>query len=69
MTNNEYRTRRLEALHKTAAASHGVGALNKATMRDLDAFCLARVEAMSGTEIPGVEQQLWTYSRQWKRLP
>jgi putative transcriptional regulator len=51
MAKVEYRTRRLEALHKTAAALHDVGALDKATMRDLDAFCLTRVEAISGVEI------------------
>jgi putative transcriptional regulator len=46
-----FRTDRLKALHKTAAALHGVGALDKATMRDLDAFCLTKVEDISGEDI------------------
>jgi len=39
MTKTSYRNSRLEALHKTGAALHNVGALDKATMRDLAAFC------------------------------
>jgi len=46
-----YRTRRLEVLHKTGAALHRVGALDKATMRDLDAFCLTPVDAISADDI------------------
>lgn len=51
MTKANYRTRRLEVLHKTAAALHKVGALDKATMRDIDAFCLTTVAPLSGEEI------------------
>ncbi len=51
MTDATYRTRRLEALHKTGAALHRVGALDKATMRDLDAFCLTQVAEISGDDI------------------
>jgi putative transcriptional regulator len=50
-TNTSYRNSRLEVLHKTGAALHRVGALDKATMRDLDAFCLTKVEELSGEEI------------------
>jgi len=46
-----YRTRRLEVLQKTGAALHRVGALDKATMRDLDAFCLTPVDAISADDI------------------
>jgi putative transcriptional regulator len=46
-----YRTRRLATLHKTGAALHRVGALDKATMRDLDAFCLTPVGDVSGEDI------------------
>ncbi len=45
------RISRLAALHQTATALHGVGALDKATMRDLDAFCITKVEQLSGDEI------------------
>ena len=51
MAKTNYRNRRLEALHKTATALHDVGALDKATMRDLDAFCLTKVEELSGDDI------------------
>jgi putative transcriptional regulator len=51
VTKTKYRNRRCEILHKTAAALHYVGALDKSTMRDIDAFCLTKVEAMTGEEI------------------
>ena len=51
MTSVRYRSRRSEALHNTAAALHGVGALDRATMRDIDAFCLTKVTALTGEEI------------------
>lgn len=51
MARATYRSRRLEALHQTAAALHRAGALDKTTMRDLDAFCLTPVHAVSGEDI------------------
>ena len=51
MARTSYRNSRLGVLHKTAAALHGVGVLDKATMRDLDAFCLTKVEDISGEDI------------------
>jgi len=47
MKNTKYRNRRLESLHKTAEALRKVNALDKATMHDIDAFCLTKVEALS----------------------
>jgi hypothetical protein len=44
---NKYRSRRLETLHKTAETLHKVGALDKARMRDIEAFSLTKVEALS----------------------
>jgi putative transcriptional regulator len=52
-----YRTQRLEALHKTAAALNRVGALDKATMRDLDAFCLTPVQPVSGEDIQKLRER------------
>ena len=57
MTEKTYRNQRLEALHKTGAALHRVGALDKATMRDLDAFCLTKVEDVSAQEIQALRQR------------
>nr|WP_294504065.1 DNA-binding transcriptional regulator [uncultured Rhodopila sp.] len=46
-----YRTQRLESLHRTASALHRVGALDKTTMRDLDAFCLTPMEPIGAEDI------------------
>jgi len=51
MTESRYRNRRLEALHSAGAALASVGALDKATMRDLDAFCLTEVGELSAADI------------------
>lgn len=56
-TKPSYRNRRLEVLHKTGAALQRVGALDKATMRDLDAFCLTKVEALTGEEIQALRRR------------
>jgi putative transcriptional regulator len=52
-----YRSRRLETLHKTAEALHKVDALDKATMRDIEAFCLTKVEALSGDDIQALRER------------
>jgi len=57
MTETKYRNSRLEALHKTGAALASVGALDKATMRDLDAFCLTKVEVLTGAEIQALRER------------
>ncbi|MEA2754728.1 MAG: putative transcriptional regulator [Aliidongia sp.] len=57
MTEKTHRNQRLEALHKTGAALRRVGALDKATMRDLDAFCLTKVEDISAQEIQALRQR------------
>ena len=51
MENMTYRSPRLEVLHKTAAALHRVGALQKSTMRDVSAFCLTATRAITGEDI------------------
>ena len=52
-----YRSRRLETLHKTAEALHKVDALDKATMRDIEACCLTKVEALSGDDIQALRER------------
>ena len=52
-----FRNARMEALHNTAAALHRVGALDKATMRDVDAFCLTPVGPVSGDEIQKLRER------------
>ncbi len=57
MTKATYRTRRLEVLHKSGAALHHVGALDKTTMRDLDAFCLTPVGDVSSEDIQKLRER------------
>lgn len=57
MTERNYRNGRLEVLHKTGAALRRAGALDKATMRDLDAFCITKVEDVSGHEIQALRER------------
>jgi putative transcriptional regulator len=57
MTKTNYRSRRLESLHKTGAALASVGALDKATMRDLDAFCLTKIEELTGEQIQALRER------------
>lgn len=53
----EYRSPRLEVLHKTAQGLARAGALDKKTMRDFDAFCLTKVEAMSAGDIQALRER------------
>lgn len=46
-----YKNNRLEVLHKTATALHRAGALEKATMRDIEAFCVTEIQKMKGKDI------------------
>src|SRR6266851_620032 len=57
MTKAKYRNRHLETLHKTAEALRKVDALDKATMRDIEAFCLTKVEALSGEDIQALRER------------
>jgi putative transcriptional regulator len=56
-TRTDYRSRRLEALHSAGVALHRVGGLDKATMRDLDTFCLTKVEPLGGDEIQALRKR------------
>src|SRR5271154_3533944 len=57
MNTVKYHNRRLETLHKTAEALRKVDALDKATMRDIEAFCLTKVEPLSGGEIQALRER------------
>jgi DNA-binding transcriptional regulator YiaG len=50
MAERVHRNRRMEALRNTAAALHRVGTLDEATMRDLEALCLARMRPVSAED-------------------
>jgi putative transcriptional regulator len=57
MTKATYRSQRLESLHRTAAALNRAGALDQATMRDLDAFCLTPVGDITGADIQRLRER------------
>jgi putative transcriptional regulator len=56
-TKTTYRNRRLEALHEAGSALHAVGALDKSTMRDLEAFCLTPIAELSASDIQAIRQR------------
>jgi putative transcriptional regulator len=57
MRKTNYRSRQLAALHGAATTLHDVGALDKKTMRDIDALCLTKVEPLSGPDIQAIRER------------
>ena len=47
----KYRSDAFAAIHETMEALHGVGAINKQTMREFDETCLTPVHTLSPEEI------------------
>jgi len=47
----KYRSDAFAAIHETMEALHGVGAINKQTMREFDEACLTPVHTLSPEEI------------------
>jgi putative transcriptional regulator len=47
----------LASVHKTAAGLHKAGLVDKATMREFDAICLAPVEPLSPDEIRALRER------------
>jgi len=47
----KYQSDAFAAIHETMEALHEVGAVNKQTMREFDAACLAPIQVMSPEEI------------------
>ena len=43
----KYRSDAVAAIHETVEALHGVGAIDKRTMREFDAACLTPVQVLS----------------------
>ena len=46
-----YRSDAFAAIHETMEALHGIGAIDKLTMREFDDACLTPVQALSAEEI------------------
>jgi putative transcriptional regulator len=51
MAKIKYKSPRLRALHEISSAPHRVGAMDKKTLRDIDAFCLTPVAPIAPDEI------------------
>lgn len=49
-----YRTKALAALHETMEALHGIGAINKRTMREFDDACLTPANVLTPSEIKAI---------------
>jgi putative transcriptional regulator len=53
----KYQSRIAETVHKTAAGLHGIGAIDKTTMREFDVMCLTMVEELSAREIQKIRKR------------
>ena len=52
-----YRSKITAAVHETAEDLHEVGLIDKRTMREFDALCLAPAPALSPAEIKAIREQ------------
>lgn len=53
----KYRSDAFAAIHETMEALHGVGAIDKTTMREFDMACLAPIQAMPPEEIRALRER------------
>jgi putative transcriptional regulator len=58
MTNKKkFKTDAFAAIHKSALALHGVGAIDKATMRKFDESCIAKTPTFEATQIKQIRER------------
>src|SRR5580700_6973584 len=50
-TKRKFKSDAFEAIHSSAAALHRVGAIDKATMKDFDESCIAKVSTIGPAQI------------------
>ncbi len=50
----KYRTKALAALHETMEALHGIGGIDKRTMREFDDACLTPANVLTPSEIKAI---------------
>ena len=55
-TKQKFKSDVLKAIHTSASALHKVGAVNKATMREFDASCIATVSAIAPQQIKKIRE-------------
>ncbi|MGY2225752.1 helix-turn-helix domain-containing protein [Pseudomonas gingeri] len=54
----KYKNGALESIHESASALHAIGAISKATMREFDQSCLARVpDEMAPEQIKSLRER------------
>jgi len=53
----QYKSEAFAAIHETMDALHQIGAINKKTMRDFDAACLADLPEMEPEEIRALRER------------
>ena len=58
MTNRKkFKSDAFAAIHESALALHGVGAIDKATMRKFDESCIAKTPTFEATEIKQIRER------------
>jgi len=58
MTNRKkFRSDAFAAIHESALALHGVGAIDKATMRKFDESCIAKTPTFEATQIKQIRER------------
>ena len=55
-TKQKFKSDVLKAIHRSASALHKVGAIDKATMREFDASCIATVGAIAPQQIKRIRE-------------
>ena len=55
-TKQKFKSDVLKAIHTSASALHKVGAVNKATMREFDASCIATISAIEPEQIKKIRE-------------
>ena len=53
----KFKTDAFAAIHKSALALHGVGAIDKATMRKFDESCIAKTPTFEATQIKQIRER------------
>lgn len=56
-TNRKAESGILATVHETAAGLHGIGIIDKSTMREFDALCLTPIEPLSPEQIRAIRER------------
>ena len=57
MSKKRYKTQIAEAVHEMMTDALSVGAIDKMTMREFDAMCLTKIEALSPKDIQAIRRR------------